>query len=111
VPGKSRSSPRDASDFAEKYDAVGDGFGLGEVVGDDDGRESEVGDEAVLLASLRDNVKARRVLPDGSSERIVRSKDAPPRRSQQLLLEQTSRQPDSIEGNDAAGKKRKKGKR
>ncbi|MCB9884677.1 MAG: polyphosphate kinase 1 [Planctomycetes bacterium] len=68
--------------------------------------------EEVIDMSLSDNVKARRVLPDGSSERIVRGKDEPPRRSQQALVELTSKQPEQVESpslNPGKRKKRKKG--
>ncbi|HEB54666.1 MAG TPA: polyphosphate kinase 1 [bacterium] len=48
----------------------------------------------VLELSLRDNVKAHRILPDGQSERIVRAPDEPPLRSQAALLEQAMRKQD-----------------
>ena len=52
--------------------------------------------DEVLGLSLADNVKARRVLPDGSSERVRRAEGEPPVRSQQALLEMAQRQPEVV---------------
>jgi len=43
--------------------------------------------DEILYISLNDNVKARRLLPDGTYERVVRSDDAPTLRSQNRFIE------------------------
>ncbi|MBM4060929.1 MAG: polyphosphate kinase 1 [Planctomycetes bacterium] len=68
--------------------------------------------DEVLGASLADNVKGRRVLASGHSERIVRADGEAPRRSQQALLEMTMRQPESTpEGGVSEPQKRRKKKK
>ena len=66
--------------------------------------------EEVLTAALRDNVKARRVLPDGRSRRIDRG-DAPPLRSQTALLDAAMRQPETNDGGVSDPQKRRKNKK
>jgi hypothetical protein len=51
------------------------------------------------------------MLPDGSSERITRAKDAPGRRSQMALLESTMKQPDATDSPGVTAGKRKKRKK
>jgi polyphosphate kinase len=68
--------------------------------------------DEVLGAALRDNVKGRRVLASGASERIVRAEGEPPLRSQQALLEMTMKQPESTpEGSVSDPQKRRKKKK
>jgi polyphosphate kinase len=43
----------------------------------------------ILDLQLADNVKARRILPDGSSQRVVPAEGAPPLRSQERLYDMT----------------------
>jgi polyphosphate kinase len=65
--------------------------------------------DEVLGMALADNVKARRVLPSGQSERIVRAEGEPAVRSQQALLEMTLKQPESTpEGGVSDPQKRRK---
>jgi hypothetical protein len=62
--------------------------------------------------ALGDNVKARRGLPTGQSERIVRAEGEPPLRSQQALLDLALRQPESTpEGSVSDTQKRRKKKK
>ena len=66
----------------------------------------------VLDLALQDNVKARRILPSGQSERIRRADGELPLRSQQALLEAAHSTPDasaSTDENRRRGKKRKRG--
>ena len=68
--------------------------------------------EEVLGAALGDNVKARRVLPTGQSERIVRAEGEAPLRSQQTLLESAMRLPESTpEGGVSEPQKRRNKKK
>jgi polyphosphate kinase len=68
--------------------------------------------DEVLGAALADNVKARRVLPTGQSERIVRAEGEAPLRSQLALLEMTMKQPESTpEGGFSDPQKRRKKKK
>jgi polyphosphate kinase len=68
--------------------------------------------DEVLGAALADNVKARRVLPNGQSERIVRAEGEAPLRSQQALLESSMRLPESTpEGGVSEPQKRRKKKK
>ncbi len=68
--------------------------------------------DEVLGMALNDNVKARRVLPNGKSERIVRADGEIPLRSQQALLEMTMKQPESTpEGSVSEPQKRRKKKK
>ncbi|MBL8725117.1 MAG: polyphosphate kinase 1 [Planctomycetes bacterium] len=68
--------------------------------------------DEVLGAALRDNVKGRRVLASGASERIVRADAEPALRSQQALLEMTMKQPESTpEGSVSEPQKRRKKKK
>jgi polyphosphate kinase len=43
----------------------------------------------MLDLQLADNVKARRILPDGGSARIVRAQGDPPLRSQERIYDMT----------------------
>ncbi len=68
--------------------------------------------DEVLGMTLADNVKARRILPNGQSERIVRADGELPLRSQQALLEMTLKQPESTpEGGVSEPQKRRKNKK
>ncbi len=68
--------------------------------------------EEVLGMALADNVKARRVLASGLSERIVRADGEAPLRSQQALLEMTMKQPESTpEGGVSDTQKRRNKKK
>ncbi|MEO6598149.1 MAG: polyphosphate kinase 1 [Planctomycetota bacterium] len=68
--------------------------------------------DEVLDIALRDNVKARRVLPDGRSERIVRAEGEAAVHSQVALLEMTNKQPESTpEGGVSEPQKRRKNKK
>jgi polyphosphate kinase len=68
--------------------------------------------DEVLGMALGDNVKARRGLPTGQSERIVRAEGEPPLRSQQALLDLALRQPESTpEGSVSDTQKRRKKKK
>jgi polyphosphate kinase len=71
--------------------------------------------DEVLGPSLADNVKARRVLPNGQSERIARADGEPALRSQTALLEMTQKQPetlvDALSGEPRKARKRKKRER
>ncbi len=68
--------------------------------------------DEVLGLSLADNVKARRVLPDGRSERISRGDNEPAIRSQITLLDLTQRQPElPPEGASPREKKARKKRR
>lgn len=68
--------------------------------------------DEVLGAALADNVKARRVLPTGQSERITRNEGEVPLRSQLALLEMTMKQPESTpEGGFSDPQKRRKKKK
>jgi polyphosphate kinase len=68
--------------------------------------------DEVLGSALGDNVKARRVLPSGQSERIVRADGEAPLRSQQALLDLALRQPESTpEGSVSDTQKRRKKKK
>jgi polyphosphate kinase len=68
--------------------------------------------DEVLGSALGDNVKARRVLPSGQSERIVRAEGEAPLRSQQALLDLALRQPESTpEGSVSDTQKRRKKKK
>ncbi|MFN6194314.1 MAG: polyphosphate kinase 1 [Planctomycetota bacterium] len=65
--------------------------------------------DEVLGSALGDNVKARRVLPSGQSERIARAEGEAPLRSQQALLDLALRQPESTpEGSVSDTQKRRK---
>ena len=65
--------------------------------------------DEVLGMALNDNVKARRVLPNGQSERIVRNEGEIALRSQQALLDMTMKQPESTpEGSVSEPQKRRK---
>ena len=64
--------------------------------------------DEVLGMALRDNVKARRILPDGQSERIARQVGELPLRSQTALSEMTIQKADSVEAE--AGRRGKVGK-
>ncbi|MEZ6037608.1 MAG: polyphosphate kinase 1 [Planctomycetota bacterium] len=75
---------------------------------DDPELKRRVIDEVLGLALL-DNVKARRLLADGQSERIARRADEPPLRSQLALLELTQRRPEVTEASE--DERRKKGKK
>jgi polyphosphate kinase len=64
--------------------------------------------DEVLGMALADNVKARRVLPSGQSERIVRAEGETPLRSQLALLETAMKQPESTpEGSVSEPQKRR----
>jgi polyphosphate kinase len=68
--------------------------------------------DEVLGSALGDNVKARRVLPSGQSERIMRTESEAPLRSQQALLDLALRQPESTpEGSVSDTQKRRKKKK
>ena len=68
--------------------------------------------DEVLAMALADNVKARRVLASGLSERIVRADGEAPLRSQQALLEMTMKQPESTpEGGVSDTQKRRNKKK
>ncbi|MBK8099337.1 MAG: polyphosphate kinase 1 [Planctomycetes bacterium] len=68
--------------------------------------------DEILGMALADNVKARKVLPDGSSERIVRAPADPAVRSQQTFLELAQKQPEPVQDMTGLGpRKRKKPKR
>jgi polyphosphate kinase len=68
--------------------------------------------DEVLGSALGDNVKARRVLPSGQSERIARAEGEAPLRSQQALLDLALRQPESTpEGGVSDPQKRRKKKK
>jgi len=68
--------------------------------------------EEVLGLALADNVKGRRVLANGQSERIVRGDGELPVRSQLILLEMTMKQPEStVEGGVSEPQKRRKKKK
>jgi len=68
-------------------------------------------DEALSMA-LADNVKARRVQADGRSVRIQRDPNVPAVRSQQALLEQVMKQPETTpEGGVSDPQKRRKNKK
>jgi polyphosphate kinase len=68
--------------------------------------------DEVLGMALADNVKARRILPSGQSERIVRGDGELPLRSQLALLEMTMRQPESTpEGGVSEPQKRRKNRK
>ena len=68
--------------------------------------------DEVLGSALGDNVKARRVLPSGQSERIARAEGEAPLRSQQALLDLALRQPESTpEGSVSDTQKRRKKKK
>ena len=64
--------------------------------------------DEVLGMALRDNVKARRILPDGQSERITRKVGELPLRSQTALSEMTMQKAHSSEAE--AGRRGKGGK-
>ncbi|MCA8952808.1 MAG: polyphosphate kinase 1 [Planctomycetes bacterium] len=64
--------------------------------------------DEVLEISLRDNQKARRVLPDGTSERIELAAGQTPLRSQIALLERSTL-PEGV-GDSSAGRSRKRKK-
>jgi polyphosphate kinase len=73
--------------------------------------KKRVVDEALGMA-LADNVKARRVLANGQSVRIVRGPNEPAVRSQQALLEQVMKQPETTpEGGVSDTQKRRKKKK
>jgi polyphosphate kinase len=68
--------------------------------------------DEVLGMALNDNVKARKLLPWGGSERIVRGDSETAVRSQQLLLEMTMKQPESTpEGSVSEPQKRRKSRK
>jgi len=68
--------------------------------------------DEVLGMSLNDNVKARRVLQTGQSERIVRGEGEVALRSQQVLLEMAQKQPESTgDGSVSEPQKRRKKKK
>ena len=68
--------------------------------------------DEVLGLALADNVKARRVLPTGQSERIVRAEGEVAVRSQQVLLEMAMKQPESTpEGGVSDPQKRRNKKK
>ncbi len=68
--------------------------------------------DEVLGMALNDNVKARRVLPNGQSERIVRGEAEIALRSQQSLLDMTLKQPESTgDGSVSEPQKRRKKKK
>lgn len=67
--------------------------------------------EEVLDVSLLDNVKARRVLPDGTFERIEPAPGEAPLRSQIALLEKSSLPESLSEGSAGRSRKRKKRKK
>lgn len=68
--------------------------------------------DEVLGMALNDNVKARRILPNGQSERIVRADGELPLRSQLALLEMTMKQPESTpEGSVSEPQKRRNKKK
>ncbi|MGB3966943.1 MAG: polyphosphate kinase 1, partial [Planctomycetota bacterium] len=68
--------------------------------------------DEVLGSSLADNVKARRVLPTGHSERVARGDGEVAVRSQLALLEMTMKQPESTpEGSVSEPQKRRKKKK
>ncbi len=66
--------------------------------------------DEVLAPSLADNVKGRRVLGTGQSERIVRAPGEAPFRSQQALLEQALKLPETPPEGSLQARKRRKGK-
>jgi len=67
--------------------------------------------DEVLGAALADNVKGRRILPNGQSERVQRLEGEPALRSQLALLEMTMKQPESTpEGGVSDPQKRRKKK-
>ncbi|MFO1076697.1 MAG: polyphosphate kinase 1, partial [Planctomycetota bacterium] len=66
--------------------------------------------DEVLDLSLADNVKARRVLANGQSERIVRKEGEAPLRSQQVLLDRAQKL-DGGEGAPTEAEKRRKKKK
>jgi polyphosphate kinase len=67
--------------------------------------------DEVLGLALGDNVKARRVLATGGSERIVRAEGETPIRSQLVLLELASKPEPQGDGLLAPAKKGKKKRR
>ena len=68
--------------------------------------------DEVLGMALGDNVKARRMLPNGQSEKVVRAEGELPLRSQLALLEMTMKQPESTpEGGVSDPQKRRKKKK
>jgi polyphosphate kinase len=68
--------------------------------------------DEVLGAALGDNVKGRRVLPNGQCERIAPAPGEPQLRSQLALLEMTMKQPESTpEGGVSEPQKRRKKKK
>ncbi|HEX6810363.1 MAG TPA: polyphosphate kinase 1 [Planctomycetota bacterium] len=67
--------------------------------------------DEVLGMSLNDNVKARRVLSNGQSERIVRAEGEAALRSQQALLEMAQKQVESTDGSVSEPQKRRKKKK
>ena len=68
--------------------------------------------EEVLGTALNDNVKARRLLGNGQSERIVRGEGEPAIRSQLALLEMAQKQPESTpEGGVSEPQKRRNKKK
>jgi polyphosphate kinase len=68
--------------------------------------------DEVLGMALGDNVKARRILPSGQSEKVVRGEGELPLRSQLALLEMTMKQPESTpEGGVSDPQKRRKKKK
>ncbi len=68
--------------------------------------------DEVLGMALNDNVKARRVLANGQSERIVRAEGEPALRGQAALLDLTQKQPESTpEGGVSEPQKRRKKKK
>ncbi len=67
--------------------------------------------DEVLGLAFADNVKARHVLADGRSERIVRAEGAPQVRSQTALLDLMTKQTEAGDSGTAGAQKRKKRKK